>query len=256
MKFQEITSRQNPLVREAAAIRKSRKGTGLFFAEGARLCADAAESGITVLRLFFTPAAQEKYRAYLETAGAACAQCFRVSEPVAQLLSETRNSQGMFCLCREPAQAEPAFQGKILVLEQMQDPANLGTILRTAEALGIAQVLLLEKGPDPYGGKALRASMGAAFRMRPACYEDRDMLFQMLKKEGVKTFAAVPRGGGGFLQPFPERAAVFVGNEGNGLKPETVNACDGKITIPMSGRAESLNAAAAAGILMWEMMRR
>lgn len=254
MKVQEITSRQNPTVREAAAIGKNRKGTGLFLAEGARLCKDAAESGVEILRLFFTAEAKEKYAGYIKDIAAVCREAVRISQPVAQLLSETKNSQGVFCLCREPAQREASLKGKILVLEQLQDPANLGTILRTAEALGISRVLLLGECPDVYGGKALRAGMGAAFRVQPVFYDTRDRLFAALHHSGIHTVAAVPKGGV-FRKSFPEHTAIFIGNEGNGLTPDTIRACEETVTIPMQGRAESLNAATAAGILMWEMVR-
>lgn len=250
MEFQEITSRKSALVREAA-----KPGEGLFLAEGARLCRDAAESGIEILQMLFTQAAREKYPDYLQAIAEVCNARYQIAGHVAPLLAETKNTQGVFCLCRIPKEENAALSGKILVLEGLQDPANLGAILRTAEALGIARVLLLGSGANPYGGKALRASMGAVFRMRPVWIPRRAALFSMLREAGIKTFAAVPRNGRDFSVPFPENAAVLVGNEGNGLTPETIAACDACTTIPMQGRAESLGAAAAAGIIMWEMMR-
>ncbi len=259
-----ITSRKNELVKEAAKLLADaslRGKKGLFLAEGARLCADAAASGVPVVRLFATQAAMEKYQAYLNPVLACAEQAFLVEEHVAQLLSSTKSPQGVFCVCRMPDRGlrleniKPG--GRYLALESVQDPANLGAVLRTAEALGIDGVILAGECCDCFSPKALRASMGAVFRLPVFQAEGMPETFAKLGQAGFSTFAAVPDGDAVPVTAcdFRRGAVAAVGNEGNGLTAETIKASGTKVTIPMQGRAESLNAAASAAILMWEMMR-
>ena len=152
---------------------------------------------------------------------------------------------------------DAAGGGSCAVLEDLQDPGNLGTILRTAEALGIGRVVLLGDCCDPLSPKALRASMGAVFRLGLSLEPSRQGLFSRLRGEGFRLLASVPDSA---ALPVTEvdfsqgPCAVFIGNEGNGLSQETIAQCQ-RVTIPMAGRAESLNASAAATILLWEMAR-
>ena len=144
-----------------------------------------------------------------------------------------------------------------LALESVQDPANLGAALRTAEALGIGGAVLGGECCDMYSPKVLRASMGAVFRLPIFRAENMAQAVGSMNADGFATFAAVPD-----REALPVTRADFsrpcvavVGNEGNGLRPETIRACSISVNIPMAGRAESLNASASAVILMWEMMR-
>ena len=153
--MEKITSRQNKTVREAAALLSSaeeRAARGEFLCEGARLCQDAARSGIEVLRCFVTAQALEKYAAYLQPVLERARQSYLVADHVAGLLSSTKSPQGVFCQCRWPQgllAGDAAGGGSCAVLEDLQDPGNLGTILRTAEALGIGRVVLLGDCCDP-----------------------------------------------------------------------------------------------------------
>lgn len=263
--MERIKSRRNPLVQEAAALLKSseeRAERGLFLCEGARLCEDAARSGLVIETCFVTDGAMEKYEGYLRPILAVCQQAFLIEEPVAALLSSTKSPQGVFCVCGLPKALLTnviGFEPKrsCLVLERIQDPGNLGTILRTAEALGVTSVFLLGEGCDPFSPKALRASMGAVFRLSLIMERDPKRLKTLL--EGYTLHAAVPDSG---ATPVTEinfstgLHAILIGNEGNGLTEETISLCHDRITIPMGGRAESLNASAAANILLWELCRK
>ena len=263
--METITSRQNPTVRRAAELLASpgeRRARREFLCEGARLCRDAALSGFTVRQCFFTAAAREKYAAYLEPVLQASGESFQVADHVAALLSSTKSSQGIYCVCAWPASLEgekapSAPQSACVVLENLQDPGNLGTVLRTAEALGLRRVILLGECCDPLSPKVLRASMGAVFRLGLSLEPSRQGLFSRLRGEGFRLLASVPDSA---ALPVTEvnfsqgPCAVFIGNEGNGLSQETIAQCQ-RVTIPMAGRAESLNASAAATILLWEMAR-
>lgn len=263
--MERIKSRRHPLVQEAAALLKSREQRyerGLFLCEGARLCEDAARSDLTIYTCFVTDGAMEKYESYLKPVLAVCRKAFLIEEPVAALLSSTKSPQGVFCVCGLPNALLTNVIGfapkrSCLVLENLQDPGNLGTTLRTAEALGIRSVFLLGEGCDPFSPKALRASMGAVFRLSLVIERDPKRLRTLL--DGYTLHAAVPDSG---ATPVTEidfstgLHAVLIGNEGNGLTEETLSLCHDRITIPMRGRAESLNASAAANILLWELCRK
>ncbi len=264
--MERITSRRNPLVRSAAALlgsSRERRERREFLCEGARLCRDAAASGVKIKTCFFTPRAREKYRGYLERILGAAESVYMIEDPVAGLLSDTKSPQGIFCLCAWPRQAanngQTAPDEPCLVLENLQDPGNLGTILRTAEALGRFRVFLLGDCCDPLSPKALRASMGAAFRLWPEGAASAEELLWRLKNEGYSIHGAVPAEtarpvtGIDFTRG---RHTVVIGNEGSGLTRETAGLCHDLITIPMGGRAESLNASAAATVLLWELLRR
>ena len=256
-----ISSRKNETLREAAKLLVSgevRREKGLFLAEGARLCRDAVRSGITVKELFYTQSAGEKYPEYIMELREKAEKVFCLADHAGELLSGTKNTQGIFCVCSagEHEKKEIPYN-HCLALENVQDPGNLGTVLRTAEALGVGSVLLCGACCDVFSPKVLRASMGAVFRLPVFFFPSLPAAVAVLDAKGFQTFAAVPES-----DAFPVTEADFshptlmaVGNEGSGLSREAKECCGRKITIPMLGRAESLNAAAAASILMWEMMR-
>ena len=184
-----------------------------------------------------------------------------ISTEIASKLSNTEHPQGIFCVCdmldKYKALAKIENTGKFLILENISDPSNIGAIARTAEALGIDGMIISEGCCDIYNPKALRASMGALFRMPIMICPDIIKKVIELNKLGILTLAAVPSDKAQLITSLDLKSgcAVAIGNEGNGLTEEMKEACQKQVTIPMRGRAESLNAAMAAGIIMWEMMR-
>lgn len=260
----QITSRKNEIVKQTARLCASaeiRREQGLFLVEGARLCRDAAQSGVEIETLFYTLQAKEKYEEYIVPVTASARAVFEIAPHVAELLSETKTPQGVFCVCKMNSAARelpgiPAGR-HYLALENLQDPANLGAILRTAEALGIGGVILGGNCCDVYSPKVLRASMGAVFRLPFFLAPDMLYAIKLLREMKFACLAAVPDAAARKVTAvdFHNPTVLIVGNEGNGLTDETIEACSGKVTIPMLGRAESLNASASAAILMWEMMR-
>lgn len=258
-----ITSRKNETIKSVSRLSSSaetRREQGLFMVEGARLCGDAAKSGMAVKILFYTAQANEKYGDYISEIAAVSEQTYEVESHVAELLSDTKTPQGVFCVCemRRSALGLSGINPKLhyLALENIQDPANLGAVLRTAEALGIGGVILTGSC-DIYSPKVLRASMGAVFRLPFFLADNMAEAVKQLNAAGLVSFAAVPDADAQEVTTidFHRPAVLVVGNEGNGLTQEAISACTGMVTIPMLGRAESLNASASAAILMWEMMR-
>ncbi len=259
-----LTSRENARVRELSRLfcsAKSRREAHLFVAEGERLCRDAALSSAEILRTFVTPGACEKYADTVRLLAEKSAEQLGISEELARRVGDTEHPQGIFAVCRmRDDRAESAAlhaHSRVAVLENIQDPANLGAVFRSAEAFGLDAVVLAGSCCDVYAPKAVRAGMGAIFRLNVIRAETGPEAAAMLAQRGIRTFAAVAHGRARQVSEglLGAGCAVFIGNEGNGLRPETAAACDACVTIPLRGRAESLNAAAAAAVLIWEMVR-
>lgn len=257
-----ITSVQNDKIKEAAKLVNSaayRKKKGLFILEGLRLCADVHRSGLRAETLFVTEKAFDKYREELTPLLEVSEKSYIITEAVSEKISDTKNSQGIFLLMHTlPVPEEEVFpeKGKILLLENVQDPGNLGAISRTAEALGITE-LIVSGGCDIYNPKALRASMGALLRLsvrETGCIED---TIKKAENSGYRTYASTPSEDAVKITDadFTGNVLCVIGNEARGITAETLHLCNNSITIPMTGRAESLNAGAAASILMWEMVK-
>lgn len=258
-----LSSRDNPLIRQVRELlgsARARRENRLFAIEGARLCADAARSGAAVTAFLYTRRAAETYRSYWEPVAAAAQRRFEIPEALMKYAADTATPQGMLCVCamldNRPGLDTIEPHARYLALEDIQDPANLGTVIRTAEALGLSALLLSDGCCDPYNPKVLRGSMGGVFRLPLLPAGDLAHTAEILGRRGVCCFACVPQGGEDLRRAGLSAGAVcLIGNEGRGLRPETAAACTGRLTIPMGGRAESLNAAMAAGIVMWELCR-
>ena len=257
--MEEITSRNNPAVKAAAMLKESRqrRETGLFLLEGARLCKDAALNGIEIKQLFVTARAREKYAAEAVLLEEKADKSFLIVDSVAEKLTDTKNSQGFFAVCRESEiSREINYKGMYVFTDNVQNPDNLGAIVRTAEAMG-ADGLIVNSGCDIYSPKALRASMGALLRFPVIKTEDALCCIDECRNQGMKVFASVVDSGAQSvcLADKSGGCVLIIGNEGNGISEEIILASTHKITIPMKGKAESLNASAAATVLIWEFMK-
>lgn len=255
-----ITSKDNATVKQVKKLlsaAKYRKREGAFVMEGLRLCRDAAQNGVTIAATLVTEKFMEDFPRDFEVIKTASRGWYAVSESIMNILSDTPSPQGVLCVCEiPPFDSLPTKAGKYVLLEQVADPSNLGAIARTAEAMGI-DGLCISGGCDPYHPKALRASMGALLRL-PVYSGEMEELLSCMSALQVPTYAAVvknadfPVGKVDFSGP----CGVVIGNEAGGITEKTAKACTCAITIPMAGRAESLNAAAAACVLIWEMTGR
>lgn len=258
---EKITSVSNDTVKLCVRLRDSaraRRENGLFFLEGARLCADAAHSGCEPVYVFYTAQALGRYGAYLEQILPLAGAVYEAAPAVAGKLADTRTPQGVFGIFRIPEERVPEQlpPGAYVALEQVQDPGNLGAICRTAEAIGV-QGVLLSGCCDRYNPKAQRAAMGSLLRLKLYDIPDLPAYLEACGAAGFKTYASVPDSGALPVTQadFSGNVITVIGNEGSGISPGTGAACACRITIPMGGRAESLNANSAAAILIWEMMR-
>ncbi|MBQ5398352.1 MAG: RNA methyltransferase [Ruminococcus sp.] len=257
-----ISSKDNSLVKHINKLLKSakyRRESSLFVAEGLRVCYDAFLSDAEIASVICTEQAYEKNREIVDKLISRAEKNYFFSDSVFKAVSDTKSPQGILCVIKT-LDKKTLFDkmedgGKFLALDNIQDPSNLGTILRTAEAVGIDAVLLSSDCCDIYSPKVVRGSMGAVFRLP---YSVTDSIARFIsERRDIKSYAAVVSSDAKRIDKvsFEEPCMVCIGNEGNGLKSETIAACDECITIPMRGRAESLNASIAAGIIMWEMQK-
>ena len=261
--MEKITSKANDRVKFVVKIRDNsslRKQEKLFFAEGARLCFDAASSGVEIAEMYVTEKAIDKYSDYVRLVEEKAERSFVVSEDVAEKLSDTKNNQGVFCLCKMLDKniniGKIKYNGKYIALEGVSNPANFGAVVRTAEAVGLDGVIVCG-GCDIYNPKSQRAAMGSLFRLNVVEVESLPEALKSLSENGMAIYAGVPAANAEKLTEVDMSGGVVavIGNEGNGITEETCAVATKLVTIPMKGRAESLNAAAAASIIIWEMMR-
>lgn len=260
---EKITSKSNDRIKYAVKVREKdsfRKSEGVFFIEGARLCADAAVSAVPIKEMYVTANARVKYGEYVRLAEENAERCFEVSEEVAQKLCDTKNPQGVFCICKmldkKTNIGKIKYNRKYIALEDVSNPSNFGAVVRTAEAVGIDGVIV-SGGCDIYNPKSQRAAMGSLFRLDVIECDDLPAFLKELAANGMSVYAGVPDSNAEKITEVDMNGGVvcIIGNEGNGITEETCNAATKLVTIPMRGRAESLNAAAAASIIIWEMMR-
>ena len=254
-----ISSKSNVKIKDTAKLfcsSKWRSQNGLFVIEGIRLCYDAFLSGIKIKSVFITEKCLEKCKDEAEEIIAYSNESYIVTPEVIKHISDTISPQGIVCVCEcLNTEFEINDNFNAVVLCDISDPSNLGTISRTAEAFGI-NLLIVCGGCDIYNPKALRASMGALFRL-PVLTLEKEELFDFFNENKINSFASTPRETAKKVTEivFDGRNAMLIGNEANGLEEDVIDKCDMAVTIPMLGRAESLNAAAAASVLIFEMVR-
>lgn len=255
-----ITAKNNPKIKEIRALLNSsreRKESGLFVLEGVRLCCDALKSGCEIQSVFCTEGCYEKNTDSMNEIKNACLDFFFVSGEVLKSISDTVTPQGVVCTVKISEKSFDFESGKrYIALDTIQNPDNLGAISRTAEAFGIDGMVVFG-GCDIYNPKALRASMGAIFRLPIKLTNSLKDEIKVCRELGISTFAAVPDGTARDITKtdFSKGALCVIGNEGNGIRAEIINECQEKITVKMRGRAESLNAASAAAVIMWELIK-
>ncbi len=254
-----ITSRKNDAVkrfRELLREKSVRDAQGVFAVEGDHLCGELAKGGFRILTALMTENAAVKYPKTAAALGSA-GEVVVISQEIAEYISDTKAPQGLFAIAAKPhSDGIPDGAGQLVLLDGVQDPGNVGTILRTAEALGFDGAALSPECADIWSPKTLRASMGSVFRL-PCITGELPGIISGLKENGFLVYGSMLDSSAAKLGEleFPERAAVVIGSEGAGISSATAKACDQAVYIPISG-AESLNAGAAAAILLWELSKR
>ncbi len=279
--MQFITSNQNHNVQwvRNLRLRKYRESSGCFFIEGMRAVSEAAAADLTLRWLVYS----QSFAASEAAAGLPEVPVLPVSDRIFATFCETETPQGIGAVVNFPEPPPPevirAYRN-ILLLEHVQDPGNMGTMIRTADAAGFDAVFCTKGCVDIYNPKVLRATVGSVFHLPILQWEDLSHRLssenaaasypvsnmasntaaaaaEWLRTQGFRIYAAHPRGGDTcFETVFRDKNVIVIGNEANGLTDEMIRACDSLVTIPMPGRAESLNASVAAALLIYEVVRR
>ena len=246
MTEERITARKNPLiqqVRKLISSRKERQETGLYVADGTKLLEEAVKYA-----QLDTVILSDGVEAQLP----AGVRVVRVPGDVMESVSPMQTPQGALFVCRLPEEKPFVPQKRMLLLDGIQDPGNLGTILRTADALQVP-VVLLEGCADPYNHKTVRASMGAVFRTPPV-RADWAQVREALQREKIPVGVTALSDTARDIRLWELRdMAVVIGSEGQGVRLEVLEQADARLIIPMNSRCESLNAAVAATIVLWQM---
>lgn len=269
MAHERITSVQNPLVKRLQLLleRKGREESGSYLVEGAHLVEEALKSGADVTTVLYDSERE---------LNSACRQALTnlrpdvhvvaASEAVLAKLSETKSPQGIVAVVKKNQQdweewIEQLIQAKpdvlLLFLDEIQDPGNLGTILRTAEAAGVDGVVLGRGSVDLYNGKVVRATMGALFRL-PVFTQALPITADQWRGKGGRLLCSTLRENSRSYDSvdYSGKVALVIGNEGRGVSEEMIARADELVHIPIYGQAESLNAAVAAGLLVYEARRK
>ncbi len=256
--FKRITSRENSLIKHILELQtssKKRQKSGLFVLEGLRICKDAFDNEIVFDKLIVSDMALEKYSKDIESFADNTKECIVLPDSLFKKISETESPQGVMVLAvKNSKNAVINSKGRYIALENISDPSNLGAIARSCEALGADGIIMSSGSCDPYAPKSIRASMGTLLRIPVIILDD---FINELAMAGLKTYACVVDSTATPINSieFEDGSAVLIGNEANGLTVETIEKSDFAVTIPMKGKAESLNASVAGAIAIWEMMK-
>ncbi|MEO8077597.1 MAG: RNA methyltransferase [Acidobacteriota bacterium] len=261
-----LSSRQNPIVKRFRDLARGRAGDGWVLLDGEHLIREAQASGARVeVAAFCGPVDADllpPLAVELERAGS---RVIAVTEPVLAAMSPVREPSGVVAIAAlgstPLADAIAARRGShpqlVLMLSDVQDPGNVGAIIRAAEGCGASAVVAGDGSADPFGWKALRGAMGSTFRLPVAARASLPTAVRLAQEQGLRVFATVARGG----RPLPEcdlrgSMAILLGGEGAGLSQDLIEMADERLSIPMEAPVESLNVAVAAALTVYEAARQ
>lgn len=259
-----ITSLHNKDIKAVTALvgkKKERDRQGLFVVEGPKMFGEAPTERISRVYLAQSAEAQMYGQFGVKLSGLSCET---VSDEVFEKMSDTKTPQGILCLVRQQSyNIEEILQNRdkehvlFIMLEDIQDPGNLGTIFRTAEAAGADGVIMSSRTADIYNPKTIRSTMGSVYRVPFFYVESLSSVIMKLREEEVAVYAAHLGGVAAYDEyNYRKSTAFLIGNEANGLREDTAACADALIHIPMEGKVESLNAAVASSVLLFEASRQ
>ncbi|NLD87745.1 MAG: RNA methyltransferase [Clostridiales bacterium] len=240
-------------LRLLASDPKLRYSEGVYICEGMKLLQEAVRSGVTVESVLWEKKACDAYIQEFENL-LTCEHLVTDRE-IYHSVSTLKNHEGVIFVCHMASQKR-SEKSRAIALENVQDPGNVGTVIRSADAFGVDTVYLIGECCDIYNPKTVRATMGSLFRINVIRTTFEDFLAEV-RSRGEKVYCAALNSVARDIREVDlDDCVVIIGNEGKGITPEAEENCDGAVIIPMSGKAESLNAAVASSIVMWEMNRR
>lgn len=263
-----ITSTSNQQMKQISALMKKakeRKNTKSFVVEGPRMVVEAPAQALKAVYVAESFEEDPENQSVLKELRNKCEQAHAVYEVVAdnvfKSVSDTQTPQGIMAVVAMPEYSlEQLLDGDkthLLILESIQDPGNLGTMVRTGEGAGVTGIIMNKTTVDLFNPKTIRSTMGSIYRVPFYVTENLEDTMKKLQKQGVSLYAAHLKGEHSYDEEDYTKACGFlIGNEGNGLSEKTANLADTYIKIPMEGKVESLNAAISATLLMYEANRQ
>ena len=253
--MREISSKDNKIFRlcEQLSHKKYRDKLGLYLIEGENLLEEAVKNGAAIKTVLMC-------RDYRGSLFGTEDKAFCLSDKLFEQLAQTETTQGIMAIVEKPELSPDRFLdrggGNFIVLDRLQDPGNVGTILRTADAAGYELAIVMKGTADVFSPKAVRAATGSLFRMPVVFMDSVDELMEFTRAAGKKLVATCFDTDRYYYdENLKGNIALIIGNEGSGISRELIECSDLKIKIPMHGNIESLNASVAAGILMYEAVR-
>jgi TrmH family RNA methyltransferase len=259
-----ITARDNSLLRHARAVRDGKVEESIFV-EGLRLCEEALQSGLHIEAVIYSEeiAKKERAAAFLEKVASVCDRRESVSENLLGSISYTKTPQGLIILAQRPAsgpdrlEANPPAPALLVILHGINNPVNVGAILRSAEAAGATGIITTTTTSDPFSPKALRGAMGSAFRLPVWSGVEYESAIAWCAARNIQTLCADLRASRSYTETdWTVPRALILGPESTGLTPDEVAAAGETVSVPMHGDVESLNVAVAAGIILYEAARQ
>ncbi len=253
-----ITSSQNPKIKLARALlgrTKERREAGAFVVEGVRLVAEAVITQWGVRFALYDESLSERGRLQVESLRSRGVDVEEVSTSVMESLTETETPQGILAVLNDARLPIPGSPNFILIPDQIRDPGNLGALLRSAAATGVQAVLIPPGTTDAFAPKVVRSGMGAHFRL-PIHSMSWDEISRVVKLESLQVFLADMDGASCWETDLRQPLALIVGSEAEGASASARRVASGKISIPMTGNMESLNAGVAGSVLMFEVVRQ
>lgn len=259
--MQVITSKDNEIIKNIRKLKekKYRDISNEYIIEGLKLIEEAIEENVKIKKIVVCEECLKdnciEQRFLYQIAKY---DCIYVTEKIFSLLTDVVNPQGMLAVIEKEGSEDKINYGEdiIVVLDGIQDPGNLGTILRTVDSVGLSQIILSKTSVDAYNPKVVRSTMGAIFRVKIIEVENLVETLKNMKKHKFKVAATSLVGSENIYEMDYNKKAIVIGNEAKGVSNEIIEISDTKIKIPMLGKTESLNASIATGVILYEYVRR
>ena len=252
-----ITSRNNDLIKKVKSLndKKFRNQYNQFIIEGDKMINEAIKEKISIEYIFV----EENYE--WNNSGIDSNRIITVSSSVMEVISSLKNSPGVLAVAEKKTnknieEIDLKDEDLFLILDNVQDPGNIGTIIRTADSIGLKYIFIKEGSCDIYNPKVLRSTMGSIFRVECVTFNDSKVLIEKLKQNNIKVYATNLKTDKSIYDVDFKNSAIIVGNESNGVSEELLELADENIKIPMRGNAESLNVAIATSIILYEAYRQ
>ena len=255
-----ITSKDNEIIKHIRKLKekKERDISNEFIVEGIKMLEEAINEGADIKTVVVCDDCLGNSKIATDLLyEIAKENIIYVPEKIFKLISDVKTPQGILAVIKKVDTLKIEYKDDLfLILDNIQDPGNLGTIIRTADSINLKQIIVPKGSADPYNPKVVRSSMGAIFRVKVIDVDDLDETIKEMKKNKIKVLATDLRTDKSIYDVSYEKSAIVIGNEANGVSEKVLELADERIKIPMSGKTESLNAAVATGIILYNAVRK